>query len=66
MGLRYEDEVVEDALSYLFYKDTSEMWTQREQPTVKDVIKWLIIKGYISDDLRHYLMDKEEKRERGE
>jgi hypothetical protein len=66
MGLRYEDEVVEDALSYLFYKDTSEMWTQREQPTVKDVIKWLIIKGYISDDLRLYLIDNDKKRERGE
>lgn len=66
MGLRYEDEVVEDALSYLFYKDTSEMWTQREQPTAKDVIKWLIIKGYISDDLRLYLIDNDKKRERGE
>lgn len=66
MGLRYEDEVVEDALSYLFYKDTSEMWTQREQPTVKDVIKWLIIKGYISDDLRLYLIDNDKKRKEGE
>lgn len=66
MGLRYEDEVVEDALSYLFYKDTSEMWTQREQPTVKDVIKWLIIKGYISDDLRLYLIDNDKKRKEGD
>ena len=66
MGLKYEDELVEDALSYLFYNDTSGMWTQREPATIRDFIKWLIIKGYINDDLRHYLKDKEEKRQRGE
>jgi hypothetical protein len=58
MGLRYEDEVVEDVLSYLFYKDTSEMWTQREQPTIRDFIKWFIIRGYINDDLRQYLIER--------
>lgn len=66
MALKYEDELVEDALNYLFYKDTSGMWTQREQPTVRDFIKWIIIKGYINDDLKLYLMEKEEKRQRGE
>lgn len=47
MKLKYDDESKEDAYVEEFWNDTNEYWTQIEQPTVRDVIKWAIIKGYL-------------------
>lgn len=49
MELKYQDEIIEDCLVKEFYNDTNDMWTQRETPDVRDVIKWCLIKGYITN-----------------
>jgi len=47
MELKYDAESKEDAYVKEFWSDTKEHWSQIEQPTVRDVIKWAIIKGYL-------------------
>lgn len=49
MELKYESEKFEDQLYREFYSDTNEYWSQREQPGIRDFIKWAIIKGYLKD-----------------
>ncbi len=49
MELRYKSEILEDQLYKEFYQDTKEHWSQREQPGIRDFIKWAIIKGYLKD-----------------
>ena len=49
MELRYKSEILEDQLYKEFYQDTKEHWSQREQPSIQDFIKWAIIKGYLKD-----------------
>lgn len=43
--LKYMEEQMEDILYKSFYEDTKEHWSQREQPSIRDFIKWLIIKS---------------------
>ena len=49
MELKYRSEILEDQLYREFYSDTNEYWSQREQPGIRDFIKWAIIKGYLKD-----------------
>lgn len=49
MELKYKSEIFEDQLYREFYSDTNEHWSQREQPGIRDFIKWAIIKGYLKD-----------------
>ena len=49
MELKYKSEILEDQLYREFYSDTNEHWSQREQPGIRDFIKWAIIKGYLKD-----------------
>ena len=49
MELRYKSEILEDQLYREFYSDTNEYWSQLEQPSIRDFIKWAIIKGYLKD-----------------
>ena len=49
MELKYKSEILEDQLYREFYSDTNEYWSQREQPGIRDFIKWAIIKGYLND-----------------
>ena len=49
MELKYKSEILEDQLYKEFYQDTKEHWSQREQPGIRDFIKWGIIKGYLKD-----------------
>lgn len=49
MELKYKSEIFEDQLCREFYSDTKEHWSQREQPGIRDFIKWAIIKGYLKD-----------------
>lgn len=63
MGLKYEDELVEDALIKRFYEETGGMWTQREQPRPRDVIKWLIISGYFSAAMKDEIIIDAERGE---
>ena len=49
MELKYRSEILEDQLYREFYSDTNEHWSQREQPGIRDFIKWAIIKGYLED-----------------
>lgn len=49
MELKYKSEILEDQLYKEFYSDTNEHWSQREQPGIRDFIKWAIIKGYLKD-----------------
>ena len=49
MELKYKSEILEDQLYREFYSDTNEYWSQREQPGIRDFIKWAIIKGYLKD-----------------
>ena len=50
MELKYRSEILEDQLYREFYSDTNEYWSQREQPGIRDFIKWAIIKGYLKED----------------
>lgn len=47
MELKYDDEKKEDAIYKSFLDDTKDMWTQREPPTIRDFLKWLIIKKFL-------------------
>lgn len=49
MELKYKSEILEDQLYREFYSDTNEYWSQREQPSIRDFIKWAIIKDYLKD-----------------
>ena len=49
MELKYRSEILEDQLYREFYSDTNKHWSQREQPGIRDFIKWAIIKGYLKD-----------------
>ena len=49
MELKYRSEIFEDQLYREFYSDTQKHWSQREQPGIRDFIKWAIIKGYLED-----------------
>lgn len=49
MELKYKEEIFEDKIYEEFCKDTKEHWTQREQPTIRDFIKWAIIKEYLKE-----------------
>lgn len=49
--LKYKEEIIEDKLFKQFYEDTKDGWTQRESPSHRELIKWLIIKGYLRDDI---------------
>ena len=49
MELKYKSEILEDQLYREFYSDTNKYWSQREQPGIRDFIKWAIIKGYLKD-----------------
>lgn len=49
MELKYRSEILEDQLYIEFYQDTKEHWSPREQPGIRDFIKWAIIKGYLED-----------------
>lgn len=49
MELKYKSEILEDQLYREFYSDTNKYWSQREQPSIRDFIKWAIIKGYLKD-----------------
>ena len=49
MELKYKEEIFENKIYEEFYKDTKEHWTQREQPSIRDFIKWAIIKGYLKE-----------------
>lgn len=49
MELKYRSEIFEDQLYKEFYQDTQEHWSQREQPGIRDFIKWAIIRGYLKD-----------------
>lgn len=49
MELKYKSEIFEDQLYRKFYSDTNEYWSQREQPGIRDFIKWAIIKGYLKN-----------------
>ena len=49
MELKYKSEIFEDQLYKEFYQDTKNYWSQREQPGIRDFIKWAIIKGYLKD-----------------
>lgn len=47
MELKYVAESKEDRYVKEFWDDTRKYWSQIEQPSVRDVIKWAIIKGYL-------------------
>lgn len=47
MRLKYESEDKEDAYYQEFWDNTKDNWSQIEQPTIRDFIKWAIIKGYL-------------------
>lgn len=47
MELKYPCELIEDKIYKEFYKDTQDHWSQMERPTIRDFIKWAIIKGYM-------------------
>ena len=47
MELKYDDEKKEDAIYKSFMEATKEMWSQREQPTIRDFLKWLIIEKFL-------------------
>lgn len=49
ISLRYRDEEFEDKIYKEFYEDTKDEWSQREQPTIRDFIKWAIIRGWFKD-----------------
>lgn len=49
MELKYKEEIFEDKIYEEFCKDTKEHWPQREQPTIRDFIKWAIIKEYLKE-----------------
>lgn len=49
MELKYKEEIFENKIYEEFYKDTKEHWTQREHPSIRDFIKWAIIKGYLKE-----------------
>lgn len=49
MNLKYKDEELEDKFYEEFLKDTDDEWSQRERPSVRDFIKWAIIKGYLKN-----------------
>ncbi len=51
MELKYRSEILEDQLYKEFYQDTKGHWSQREQPGIRDFIKWVIIKGYLKDKI---------------
>lgn len=53
MELKYKSEIFEDQLYKEFYQDTKKHWSQREQPSIRDFIKWAIVKGYLKskDDI---------------
>lgn len=42
--LLYADEKLEHIIWKSFYEDTKEYWSQIEQPTISDFIKWAMIK----------------------
>lgn len=48
-SLKLPQEKLVDDLCHMFYEDTKQFWSQREQPTVKDVMKWFVIKGIITE-----------------
>ena len=52
MTLKYNEQIAEDKYYKRFLEDTKEMWSQREQPRVRDFIKWAIIKGELKDSPR--------------
>lgn len=47
MSLKYKDEEFAEKIWDEFYEDTKGEWNQFNNPTPKDVIKWLIIKEYL-------------------
>ena len=47
MSLKYKDEEFAEKIWNEFYEDTKGEWNQFNNPTPKDVIKWLIIKEYL-------------------
>ena len=40
MNLKYKDEEFEDKIYEEFLKDTEGEWSQREQPSIRDFIKF--------------------------
>lgn len=51
MNLKYKDEELEDKIFGEFLKDTDDGWSQREQPGVRDFIKWAIITDRFKEKL---------------
>lgn len=46
-NLKYSDEQKEDAYYQQFLDDTKGLFNQMERATIRDFIKWAIIKGFL-------------------